>query len=150
MLIADGDPNAVVLTNLFDYRNTVAVAFKGNADIGSNGNTFMMEFQAAKSYVLNSTTNASCTITQNFGGFLCDQAGKAKDLFNAINSVRMDPNPETNFWFGTQIKKWQSGFQTSNTGGTSQIPMTLTDPDTGTNSIVNTSEGKPCVDGAIT
>jgi hypothetical protein len=27
--------------------------------------------------------------------------------------------------------------------------MTLTDPDTGTNSIVNTSDGKPGVDGAI-
>jgi len=101
MLIADGDPNAVVMTNLFDYRNTVAVAFKGNADIGTDGNTFMMEFQAAKSYVEKSTTNTACTITQNFGGFLCDQVGKAKDLFNAINSVRTDPNPETNAWFGS-------------------------------------------------
>jgi hypothetical protein len=63
MLIADGDPDSAVLNNLFNYRNTVAVAFKGNADIGNDGNTFMMEFQAAGSYVQKATTNNACTIT---------------------------------------------------------------------------------------
>jgi hypothetical protein len=43
LLIADGDSNGVVRTNLFDAKNTAASAFNGYSVIGST-NTYMMEF----------------------------------------------------------------------------------------------------------
>jgi len=45
-----------------------------------------------------------------FGGSLCDQTGSAKDFYNAINSIRTNPNKVTNELFSAQLTAWQEGF----------------------------------------
>ena len=104
----------IVRTNLFDEKNTVASCFNGFKDpdaavVGSKRQYFT-EFQTARTFTNNSSVNSACINTQNFGGSLCDQTGSAKDFYNAINSIRTNPNKVTNELFSAQLTAWQEGF----------------------------------------
>lgn len=119
LLIADGDSAGTVRNNLWESKNTVASAFNGFKDPAA-GTTdkrkYFIEFQTARTFTDAASINKQCTVTQNFGGSLCDQTGRAKDFFNAINSIRSNPNTTTNALFSAQLTAWQSGFAT---GGSS-------------------------------
>jgi hypothetical protein len=95
---------------IFDAKITVAACLNGYSE---QRRTFMVEFQGARQFTDSATVNSACTLTQNFGGIYCDQYGRAKDFFNAINSIRVNPKPFTNVLFASQLKAWQEGFAIS-------------------------------------
>jgi hypothetical protein len=105
-LIGEGDSVGIVRTNLFDAKNTVASCFNGFFTQTGQSRKYFAEFQTARTFTNASTVNAACTPTQNFGGSLCDQTGRAKDFYNAINSIRTNPTRATTDRFADQLLAW--------------------------------------------
>jgi len=152
LLIAEGDAAGIVRTNLFDSKNTVASTFNGFKDpaTANDKRKYFIEFQTARTFTNNANINSQCTVTQNFGGSLCDQTGKSKDFYNAINSIRTNPNTTTNALFKTQLAAWVAGFASSGASSNAQTPMKVNINDDAAIETVNTTEGKTAVDGLIT
>jgi len=145
LIIGEGDASGTVRTNLFDSKNTVASCFNA---FNGNPNKYMIEAQFARTFTDASTINSACTLLQNFGGSLCDQTGRAKDFYNAINSIRTNPNPITNALFAAKLAEWQAGFGTTKAGQTS-FPMTVDINDVAGTETVATTEGKTRLDALI-